>query len=381
MVANNDHSGAEDEEEKGEKEEEQEPGSSTRRTVLKTLGAAGAGLAVSSDRLRGGEGGTADATPQNAALRDRTRGRVTGSMEAAEQSGHKITSCTTITAPGTYEVVADITSTGTGACIEIRADNVTLRGNGHELSGDGNGVGVATNSSPRVQPLPHPTRRNVVVENLHVTNFSTGIRYDWVSGGRIEDLTARSNGIGVLFFLFVTGVTVRNSTLADSGSGFVTQGHFNVWGGPSNNTLEHNAITANSDGILLGRSTGHHDFLRNRIVGNDGGAKHAPLDATAHRYRNNVICRNQNHGIRNEDQPAAGGIPAFEETVSATDNYWGASNGPSSIGTPPSPFTDPVTGTPADGDGDAISESLTAGVANVRFDPFLSSAPPNAGPK
>lgn len=370
MVSNDDHSGHE------------EPGTSTRRTLLKTVGAAGVGLAVSIDRLRGREGGPADTDPRSAALMDQTTtGRTTGSTDAATLSGHQINSCTTITSPGTYDVVADITSTGTGACIEIRADDVTLRGNGHELTGDGTGIGVATNLRPGVQPLPHPIRTNIVVENLHVSNFGTGIRYDGVSSGRIEDLTARSNGICVLFFIAVAGVTVRNSTLTDSGSGFVTNGDFDVWGGPGNNLLEHNAITANGDGILLGRSTSGHEFTRNRIVGNGAGATHEALDSQGHTYSNNVICRNRTHGIRNEDKPAEGEIPAFEDTVAATDNYWGAANGPSSIGNPASPFTDPVTGAPADGDGDAISESLSPGVANVHFDPFLASAPGDAGPK
>lgn len=38
-----------------------------------------------------------------------------------------------------------------------------------------------------------------------------------------------------------------------------------------------------------------------------------------------------------------------------------------------------MTGVPADGDGDAISESLDPGIANVHFDPYLASAPADAG--
>jgi len=59
--------------------------------------------------------------------------------------------------------------------------------------------------------------------------------------------------------------------------------------------------------------------------------------------------------------------------VNATGNDWGRPTGPASAADPDAPFTDPVTGQPADGSGAAVSEGATAGVSNVRFDPAVSA--------
>ncbi|MFC7044093.1 NosD domain-containing protein [Halobacteriaceae archaeon GCM10025711] len=61
------------------------------------------------------------------------------------------------------------------------------------------------------------------------------------------------------------------------------------------------------------------------------------------------------------------------ETVNATGNYWGSSDGPSSTDDEDAPFADPETGEPADGSGDAVSEGVTAGVSNVHFDAWASN--------
>jgi len=355
---------------------DEKEGTTTRRTVLKTMGVAGAGLATSGGILAGDGGASTVARTGKGGVSGGT-GATAGKVDRSGRSGHEISTPTTITASGVYEVVTDITSTGSQPCIEIQADDVTLQGNGHELSGDGNGIGVAVNLDATDGGLT--IRESITVEDLHVTSFGTGIQYGSVSGGRIEGVTARNNGTGVRFLLGVTNVTLRNSTLADSSTGFETVGDPDVYGGPGGNLLEHNAIESNDVGIDLGFSTTDHEFVRNRIAGNGGGARHRRVDSNGHTYSRNVICANPDYGIRNEDKPAEGGIPAFEDVVEATDNYWGAANGPSSIGTPASPFEDPVTGALADGDGDGISESLDPGIANVRFDPFLASAPADAG--
>jgi len=348
----------------------------TRRGVLKAVSVGIAGLGISSGPVSG-EPATSRAELTGTGAMVGKTGAANSDACTSALSSHTISDCTTITSPGTYEVVADITATGDQPCIEIRADDVTLRGNGHEISGTGDGIGIAANLDSTDGGLT--IRESIRIEDLTVTDFGTGIHYADVSGGRIEGVTARNNGLGVGFRYGVAGVTVRNSTLADSHTGFRTIGDTNVWGGPGSNVLEHNAIEANDVGIDLGFSTNNHDFLRNRIVGNGGGARHRTLDSSGHTYCGNVICANPDYGIRNEDLPAQGGIPAWEDVVEATDNYWGAANGPSSIGAPSSAFEDPTTGALADGDGVGISESLDPGVANVRFDPFLTSAPADAG--
>jgi PGF-pre-PGF domain-containing protein len=63
--------------------------------------------------------------------------------------------------------------------------------------------------------------------------------------------------------------------------------------------------------------------------------------------------------------------------VDARNNYWGAADGPASRAD--GSLEDPVTGVPADGSGQTVSENASdAGVSNVRFDPYLT-APPGTG--
>ena len=73
-------------------------------------------------------------------------------------------------------------------------------------------------------------------------------------------------------------------------------------------------------------------------------------------------------GVEN-DNTTAGAI------VDARDNYWNASDGPGSTGS----LEDPVTATLANGSGSNVSAGPTAGVSNVRFDPFLSTNPLQGG--
>jgi len=81
------------------------------------------------------------------------------------QSPSEISSCVTITQPGHYILASDIygLQTGRSHCIEIVADNVVLDGNGHAVTGRGDGVGILINA------------RNVIVSNIRISNYSTGV--------------------------------------------------------------------------------------------------------------------------------------------------------------------------------------------------------------
>lgn len=62
---------------------------------------------------------------------------VPGSRRVAGQTG--ISECTSLDEPGEYVLEADIAADGD--CFTIDAPDVTLRGNGHTISGDGEGRG------------------------------------------------------------------------------------------------------------------------------------------------------------------------------------------------------------------------------------------------
>jgi len=74
-----------------------------------------------------------------------------------------ITSCTSITQPGDYRLVSDI-SFSDGACIQIQSSNVTLDCSGHYISGDGVAISISQNYLS-----------NITIKNCVIYNASTGI--------------------------------------------------------------------------------------------------------------------------------------------------------------------------------------------------------------
>ncbi|MFB6164864.1 MAG: right-handed parallel beta-helix repeat-containing protein [Haloarculaceae archaeon] len=145
-------------------------------------------------------------------------------------------------------------------------------------------------------------------------------------------------------------------------------------------TVAHNVVTGSDRGVALESSRGNVTITENELRGNDravlaersdssgGGSSSGQCDlgteAVSLAVHDNVIEHSSAYAIDNE----------LEQTIDATNNYWGAASGPSSANDPDAPFADPVTGEPADGTGGAVSEGSTAGVSNVHFDPFLTNA-------
>lgn len=101
------------------------------------------------------------------------------------RSDDVVTSCTDITASGTYLLDADLSASGT--CIEVSASDVHLDGRGHVLSGDGTGHGVVANGS----------LTNVTVVNLTATGFGHGVTYEGITGGRIDVTASDAADTGV----------------------------------------------------------------------------------------------------------------------------------------------------------------------------------------
>jgi hypothetical protein len=317
-----------------------------RRTVLRSAGALGLGLVV-------------------------------GTVVTASDDPTEIDACTTITEPGTYVLAADITAdVDRVGCIEVEASDVTLDGNGHTITG-GEGenevIGVAIN--PRGPQAG--TLENVTVENLTMSGLRDGIRARQLDGGRIGDVTVSECGSGIVLTEDTWNVDVEYNRITDCRSGLSTQGDPDIGWSPVWITVRHNDFLRNGTGVFVGHLTGNSRFERNRIVRNDVGVRQAVF-ADENVFTQNNICHNAEYGYQNVDAfwtdllgDDADPDDRIEIGATALENYWGAANGPSSGGDPDEPFTDPETGRPADGDGDAISEGLDEGIANVRFDPFL----------
>ncbi|MFC7155276.1 right-handed parallel beta-helix repeat-containing protein [Halomarina halobia] len=175
---------------------------------------------------------------------------VTGAAPPGPTDSTSVDSCTTIDMPGEYVVTEDLSADGT--CLTITADDVTLDGAGHELSGNGTGTGVVVGGE------------NVTVRNVTATGFDAGADLDGQNSSVVES-TFSANRVGV------TVTTPRNATL-------------------SNNTVVGNA----GDGVnvLLGSVT----LDGNRLADNGGyGLATAPGEATT--LIDNVVENNSKGGL------------------------------------------------------------------------------------
>ena len=118
------------------------------------------------------------------------------SMDSTAQT--TIDSCTTIKKPGTYVLGKDIENAGgtsiSQSCIVIRADGVTLKGDGHEIGGRGeshtDGVAVVGAQNVTLRNFEvHGWHNGIVVENGSVS-VSDVHSYGNAYGVRLENATA-----------------------------------------------------------------------------------------------------------------------------------------------------------------------------------------------
>jgi len=334
----------------------------SRRIFLQSVGAAGLGLATS-----------------------------TTAIASASENPTEINSCTIIDEPGEYELVADITPDviDQPGCIVIDADDVHLDGNGHTID-----VSNAEFDSSGFDPFGFYTRPRVIavnpfafegeltfidggtIEDVELLGGAAGIEYTFAGQSHVSGVRAAENGSGITV-RFEGLSQIEDSTLEDNSSGLELRGDPDVFGG-SGVSVDHCTVRENRNvGVVVGHEM-TVEITNSEILDNAIGVSETPLGAQS-TLRNTNICRNDHYGVLNVDAPEDEEFPEFSNVTDAIENYWGASNGPSSFGDPAAPFTDPETGRPADGDGDAISQSLEPGVSNVRFDPFLEAPNPDAG--
>lgn len=308
----------------------------------------------------------------------------TGGAEAGSNDGGRtpIDSPTTIEDPGEYELVADIVpeSLENGYCIavdlgETEEGSVAIYGNGHtiDLSRTDGGDCIVSNPEFHGSEGAGPGW-TVDVEDVTVTGGSRGVVSNLETAGTFTDITSVGNDEGFRFHLDYA--TLTNCVLADNTGGAYLSGS-DTFGG-ADVRFEHCTIRNNDqEGIrvVLGNAT----VTSSRIVRNETGVYIGVPDAYAD-VQDSHICGNTEYGINadsgTDEETGLGDLPGG---ANATNNYWGAPNGPSSYGDPEEPYEDPETGEPADGDGDAIPEGLEPGVSNVRFDPFRESTIDDVG--
>lgn len=300
----------------------------------------------------------------------------------------EIDSCTVIDEPGEYELVTDLApdSLDQPACIVVDSDDVTLYGNDHTI--DVSETAGDTWQRPSCITI-HPggpyseVDWDATVEDVELRGGAAGIEsiFNFNQDMTFTNVTAVGNGYGFRFDM--SGGTLNNCVIEGNDTGFRLEGDTHVYGQATDVTLQNTTVRSNSSFGLDLREFAFMDVTASRVVDNGVGvrvsAAAGEMEAGA-TLEDSHICGNEHYGVDAGATRGPGGDAGpgeepgpWEADVDATRCYWGAANGPSSFGNPEEPFTDPETGRPADGDGDAISQSLEPGVSNVRFDPFQES--------
>lgn len=117
-------------------------------------------------------------------------GAVTGHASAAGAT--TIDACTTLDAPGSYVLTADIVTSEDGDCITVAAADVTIDGDGHTIDG------TWDRSQSRYVVGVNVTESNVTVRNLDVVQFSRGINVVGGSDGNaVVNVTIEDAWFGV----------------------------------------------------------------------------------------------------------------------------------------------------------------------------------------
>jgi hypothetical protein len=139
----------------------------------------------------------------------------------------RISSCTTITEAGEYLLAEDVENgsptnprTGLGACIAIRADDVTLRGEDHAVAAKPGGepgvVGVLVGGGASGE-VERPA--NVTVRNLTTTRWGGGVAVVGATDATLRNVSAVNNLGDGLFVENAPGVQLLGGTVRGSNTG------------------------------------------------------------------------------------------------------------------------------------------------------------------
>ena len=213
---------------------------------------------------------------------------------------------------------------------------------------------------------------NNEIRNVEVSDAFYGIGIVDSTDDAVTDSEVTDSFFGVVL-AETDGTTIRRNDISGGIYGVLVLNDDPTAATTTVASIERNTVTDNRRGVYLDAEVGRVAVVENTIVRNEVGVSipgfffsSSETDPQYDIHRNHLD--NDEYGVENDRR---------DFVVDATNNYWGAADGPSSPGT--EPLEDPETGALADGSGDAVSRGENAGVSNVRFDPFLE-APPSAAP-
>ena len=269
--------------------------------------------------------------------------------------------------------VTDVTVQGDDGIRLINTKNSEVR-NSRVTPDRFGSAGIAVEqcfSCVRTTDTPADSAGNTVSGNRVSGRFSDGIELDETTDVTVADNTVTDAFTGIEADETVRA-SIRGNTVRNSFDGVEVDCCFTGEVNANVATIEGNVFADNGVGIELDTDDGEVVVRRNAIVDNRVGVEIDRIffsdgtESPRYEITRNRISGNDIYGVENRRS---------DDVVDATNNYWGAADGPSSRTA--DPLADPETGALADGSGDAVS-AAAPGVSNVRFDPFLESPPSDA---
>lgn len=130
------------------------------------------------------------------------------------QAGVKVTSDYTLTSDMYCE----------GDCLIVSADGITIDGNGHAITGNGSGNGIA-NYYMDGGGIRQTAHNNFTIRNVTITGFHNGISFFLSTGSTIQNVTASSNTYGIYLKSSNSNTLINNITDSNSGSAYASGGN------------------------------------------------------------------------------------------------------------------------------------------------------------
>ena len=157
-----------------------------------------------------------------------------------------IKDCTTLDMANTvYTLQNDLSATGN--CLTVGADNITIDGNGYDMTGNGGSYGITDTGS----------RTNITIRNFgDIDNFLRGVSFTDVNDVRIINNTMTSSASGAAYAIYLEdgdSNEIRNNTIQWEDYGVYVESNGNF----GNNILINNSFD------ISGSSTVYGIYMRN----------------------------------------------------------------------------------------------------------------------
>jgi parallel beta-helix repeat protein len=208
---------------------------------------------------------------------------LTGAVSAATP----ITGPVVITVPGDYYLANSIINSGSKICIDITVPNVVLDGKGQTIDGvdSSDSIGIRVWNAGM-------TLFNVVVKNIVVSDWGTGVFYSDVKNSQLEKVTVLNNtGNGIALANSIRNTIKTCTAGANGGTGIILYAY------SDSNTLTGNTASANIlDGIRI-RFSSNNDLLNNKLLVNKGSGINFNEAGNLNTVTGNTITGNLGDGI------------------------------------------------------------------------------------